>query len=129
MPKQYHYQNIDEYIHQFPQNIQDQLMVLRNIIKSMVPEETKETISWGMPTFYFHGNVIHFAANKNHVGLYPGSDCIDLFAKDLGSYKYSKGTIQIPYGKEYPVDLIRRIIEYRINNNLSNEKTKISNNR
>lgn len=114
MSKQYPYQNIDEYIHQFPQNIQNQLTNLRNIIQSFVPKETTEIISWGMPTFYFHGNVIHFAANKNHIGLYPGADCIELFSSDLGDLLYSKGAIQFPYGIDFPVNLIKKIVEYRI---------------
>jgi len=118
MTNKFIYETIDEYLRQFPDNIREQLIILRNLIKSIAPE-AKEIISWGMPTFYYHGNLVHFAANKNHIGFYPGADCVELFINDLGPYKHSKGAIQFPYGIDIPSHIIREIVLYRMNTNIN----------
>jgi len=112
---------IDLYIHQYNDKIQSKLTELRHFIQKLVPEAT-EKISYQMPTFYLNGNLVHFAAQKNHIGFYPGSACIELFKDKLSQYKYSKGTIQIPYDQETPWSLLKEIILYRKDENLRKPK-------
>ena len=88
--------------------IQEQV---RNTIRNTLPN-AKECISWGMPTFKGKHNIIHFAANKKHLGLYPGEKAIEHFADRLSEYKTSKGTIQLPYDKPMPLDLIADIVKW-----------------
>ncbi|MCC6643622.1 DUF1801 domain-containing protein [Candidatus Peregrinibacteria bacterium] len=107
------YKNIDEYISQFPKNIQKTLQELRKTIQSLAPEAT-EAISYGIPTFKLHGNLIHFAAYEKHIGLYPGAAAIADFAKDLTKYQTSKGTIQFPIDQPLPFPLIKKIVKYRV---------------
>jgi len=85
-------ETIDEYIQQFPEDIQVVLLKLRQMIKEAAPEAT-EKISWDMPTFLLHGNLIHFACFKHHIGLYPGADAIVSFKDRISEYKNSKGTV------------------------------------
>lgn len=107
------YKNISEYIAQFPKSTQKILEELRKTITTLAPEAT-EAISYGIPTFKLHGNLIHFAAYEHHIGLYPGSQAIADFAKDLTKYKTSKGTIQFPINQPLPLPLIKKIVKYRI---------------
>ncbi|MEL7658243.1 MAG: DUF1801 domain-containing protein, partial [Bacillota bacterium] len=81
---------IDEYIRQFPPEIQEQLQALREVIKDAAPSAT-EKISWQMPTFYLNGNLVHFAAHKNHVGFYPGASGVENFQQKISEYQSSKG--------------------------------------
>ena len=108
--------SIDEYISDFPANTQTILTELRQTIQKAAPEAT-EKISWGMPTFYLKGNLIHFAAHKKHIGLYPGAEEIEYFIKDLQDYKTSKGAIQLPLDKPLPLVLITKITEFNIERN------------
>ncbi len=108
--------SIDEYISDFPANTQTILTELRQTIQKAAPEAT-EKISWGMPTFYLKGNLIHFAAHKKHIGLYPGAEAIEYFIKDLQDYKTSKGAIQLPLDKPLPLVLITKITEFNIERN------------
>lgn len=112
------YSNIDEYIASCEPGIQPTLRELRNFIKELVPQAT-EKISWGMPTFYLNGNLVHFALHKNHIGFYPGASGIEAFISDFEKlkYKYSKGAVQFPLGRPLPWDLIQRIVEFRVNEN------------
>ena len=108
--------SIDEYISDFPANTQTILTELRQTIQKAAPEAT-EKISWGMPTFYLKGNLIHFAAHKKHIGLYPGAEAIEYFTKDLQDYKTSKGAIQLPLDKPLPLELITKITKFNIERN------------
>lgn len=107
------YHTIDEYIALFEGNVKDILLKTREVIKKAAPD-AKEKISWQMPTFYYHENVIHFAAGKNHLGIYPGASGVEAFLDKLGGYKTSKGAIQFPFHKEIPYDLITEIVTYRM---------------
>ena len=107
---------IDEYIVTCSEEIQPKLRRLRKIILDSSSELT-EKISWGMPTFYFKGNIIHFAAHKKHIGLYCGPETIQHFIDKLQSYKTSKGTIQIPNDRELDADLIQSIVRYNVEEN------------
>jgi uncharacterized protein YdhG (YjbR/CyaY superfamily) len=108
---------IEEYINNADVNHQDKLNQIYLLIKGLVPM-AEETLSWGMPTLKVKGNLVHFAEQKKHLGFYPGSSCVELFETDLNEYKHSKGAIQFPYDKELPVELIKKIVLYRLKENL-----------
>ncbi|GLI12293.1 hypothetical protein MARBORIA2_13830 [Methanobrevibacter arboriphilus] len=107
---------IDEYISNYPENIQKILEKIRKTIKEVAPEAT-EKISWGIPTFYLNKNLVHFAAYKKHIGFYPNPSGIENFKDDLSKYKTSKGTVQFQYDELIPYDLIRKIVEFRVQEN------------
>lgn len=109
--------SIDEYITRFPGEIQHKLREMRAIIHSAAPDAT-EKISYQMPTFYLHGNLVHFAAFKNHIGFFPTPSGITTFEKELAVYRTSKGTMQIPFDQPIPVDLITRMVKFRVEENL-----------
>ena len=115
---------IDEYIAQFSVEIQEMLTLFRKIIKESAPE-AEEKISWQMPTFVLHGNLVHFAAHKNHIGFYPGVSGIEAFKSELAAYKNSKGAIQIPFGKPLPCELIRKIVTFRVAENIQQAEEKL----
>ncbi len=102
--------DIDEYIMEFDEPVRKQLTIVRNCLKEALPHAT-EKISWSMPTYWDGHNIIHFAAQKKHIGLYPGPDAVEHFSSQLDQYgfHYSKGAIQIPYSDHLPCDLIKRI--------------------
>ena len=106
-------QTIDEYIAQYPQPVADILRKVRETIRDAAPEAT-ERISYGIPTFYDGENLIHFAAAKKHIGLYPTGSGIHAFAEKLTGYRTSKGAIQFPLNAPIPYGLIREITEYRV---------------
>ena len=108
---------ITAYILQFPPDVQQKLFALREAILAEAPEAT-EKIAYGIPTFYLGGNLVHFAAYKNHIGFYPTSSGVDAFRAELANYKLSRGTIQFPLDEPLPMDLIRRITRFRIRENL-----------
>ena len=116
MDKKKNYETIDEYIAQFPENIRQILNKLRQTIKEMAPE-AEEAIRYGIPTFRLNGNLVHFAAYKNHIGFYPASEAIEVFKKDLVKYKTSKGAIQFPIDKPIPLGLVKRIVIFRVERN------------
>lgn len=99
---------IDAYIDAQSEDIQLLLNLVRGRIKSALPD-AQEKISWGMPTYWKKQNIIHFAASKKHIGLYPGEEAVRHFADQIKDYKSSKGAIQFPYDKEIPLDLIEEI--------------------
>ncbi len=110
------FKSIDEYILQFPPEVQEILRTLRKVIKEEAPE-AEEKISWRMPTFVLNGNLVHFAAFKNHVGFYPGANGISNFKEELSEYKGGKGSVQFPIGKPVPYELIRKIVRFRVDEN------------
>lgn len=107
---------IEEYINSFDEEIRPRLNELRQLILNIAPE-LKEKISWGMPTFYMKKNIIHFAAHKKHIGLYPGPDAIVAFADRLADYQTSKGAIRIPNDKEFDKELIKDMILFNLQMN------------
>ncbi len=116
--------SIDEYILQFPIEIQEILETLRKVIKKSAPD-AEEKISYKMPTFALHGNLVHFAAYKNHIGFYPGSSGIDAFKHKLSEYKSSKGAVQFPLDKPLPYELISEIVKFRIAENVKKAEDKL----
>jgi len=113
---------IIEYINERPLESQTKLNEIYQIIKEVVTPETTEKISWAMPTFYLHGNLVHFAYAKNHVGFYPGQNGVASFLDRLTKYKTSKGAIQFPYAQPLPKELIQDIVKFRIMENKTNKK-------
>ena len=107
---------IDEYIGTFAPEIQNLLQSIRKVISEAAPGAT-EKISYQMPTFFLKGNLVHFAAFKNHIGFYPTPTGVASFQEDFKNYKTSKGGIQFPLDKPIPLDLIRRIVEFRVREN------------
>jgi uncharacterized protein YdhG (YjbR/CyaY superfamily) len=113
--------SIDEYIAEFDAEIQKTLNEFRNFIQAKAPEAT-EKISYGMPTFYLKGNLVHFAAFKDHYGFFPGASGIDAFEKELLPYRTGRGTLRFPFGKPIPWDIIGRIVQYRVEENRCKSK-------
>lgn len=111
------FKDIDSYIVTFPPQVQEHLHQIRETIKNAAPEAT-EKISYGMPTFHFKGNLIHFAGYKKHIGLYPAPQGIEAFKDELSVYKGAKGSVQFPLNKPMPLDLIARITRYRVEQQL-----------
>jgi uncharacterized protein YdhG (YjbR/CyaY superfamily) len=106
-------QNIDEYIANFPSNVQKILQKIRKTIQKAAPE-AKEAIKYQIPTFTLNGNLIHFAAYKNHIGIYPAPRGAEEFKKELANYEGGKGTAQFPLDKPIPYDLITRMVKFRL---------------
>lgn len=102
---------IDEYIEAQPEAVQPRLREVRAVIHAAIPE-AEERMSWSMPTFWRGRNIIHFAASKRHLGVYPGGEATGVFAEALKDWDVSKGTIRIPWSRELPVELIRDIARW-----------------
>ena len=99
---------IDAYIASQPEKIQPLLQQVRDTLHAILPD-AEERISWRMPTYWKDQNIIHFAAYKKHIGLYPGPEAITHFSDKLKEYKTSKGAVQFPYDREIPLKLIQEI--------------------
>ncbi len=116
-------ENVDEYIASFPAATQVLLQQIRATIKAAAPM-AEEKISYAMPTFVLNGNLIHYAAYKNHIGLYPAPQGIEAFKEELAGYKGAKGSVQFPINQPIPLDLIARITAYRVAQNLAKPSKK-----
>ena len=115
--------SIDEYIGTFPQEIQTLLEQVRATIRQAAPE-AEEAIKYAMPTFVLNGNLVHFAAFKNHIGFYPVPSGIEAFKKELSVYKGAKGSVQFPLDQPMPLELISKIVKFRVDENLRKAKAK-----
>lgn len=115
--------SIDEYIMQFPPDVQEKLFKLRQVIKECTPE-AEEKISYQMPAFAYYGNLVYFAAYKKHIGFYPTSSGIAAFGQELSSYKSSKGTVQFPIDQPLPYELIKKIVLFRVAENRKKAEKK-----
>lgn len=103
---------IDEYILQYPPEVQASMNALRNTIREAAPSAS-EKISWGMATFVLHGNLVHFSGEKKHIGFHPAPSAIEAFKVELSEYHTSKGTVQFPYDKPLPLKLISKMVRFR----------------
>jgi uncharacterized protein YdhG (YjbR/CyaY superfamily) len=106
-------QSIDEYIAGYPEEVQAKLKQLRQTVKRIAPE-AREKISYSMPSFTLNGTLLYFAAHPNHIGFYPYPSAIEAFKKELSQYHTAKGSIQFPIDKPLPLDLISRIVDFRV---------------
>jgi uncharacterized protein YdhG (YjbR/CyaY superfamily) len=113
--------SIDEYIATFPEEIQKILSELRATIKAAAPD-AQEKISYQMPTFFLKGNLVHFAAFKNHIGFYPAPRGIEAFKQELSAYEGAKGSVRFPIDKPLPLKLISKIVKFRVAENLKKPK-------
>jgi uncharacterized protein YdhG (YjbR/CyaY superfamily) len=113
--------SVDEYIGSFPTQIRSKLIELRNLIKQTAPD-AEEKISYQMPTFYLNGNLVHYAAHSKHIGFYPTSSGIAKFKSELSSYKHSKGAVQFPLEEPLPLELIKKIVRFRLEENMKKRR-------
>ena len=117
------YKTIDEYISTFPNNIQVILEEVRQAIREAAPN-AEEAISYQMPAFRLNGVLVYFAAFKNHIGFYPTSSGVTEFKKELSQYDVSKGTIRFPLDKPVPLGLVKKIVKYRVKENMDKSLSK-----
>ena len=115
--------DIDEYIAGFPADVRERLEKMRAAIKNAAPQ-AEERISYRMPTFFLNGNLVYFAAFKNHIGFYPGAGAVESFKQELSIYRGAKGSVQLPMDQPIPTDLIERIVKFRIEENLGRAEAK-----
>lgn len=115
--------DFDSYIADFPAEVQELLIQVQETVRKAAPD-AGETISYGMPTFTLHGNLVHFAAFKNHIGFYPVPSGIEAFKEELSKFKGAKGSVQFPLDKPMPLDLITRIVKFRVVENLKKAALK-----
>lgn len=114
-------ENFEEYIAAFPAETQKRMVQIRATIKKAAPQ-AEEIISYGMPSFRLNGQLLYFAAFRNHIGLYPMATGVEAFKSLLSDYKWAKGSIQFPLNKPVPLDLITNIVEFRVQENLAKGK-------
>jgi uncharacterized protein YdhG (YjbR/CyaY superfamily) len=115
------YKSVDEYIRSFPDQVQEKLWELREIIREQAPQ-AQEKISYQMPAFFLNGPLIYFAAYSKHIGFYPTSSGIRAFRSKISKYKNSKGAVQFPIEDPLPVVLVREMVRFRVIENLKKEK-------
>ena len=115
--------NVEEYISGYPDETRHILQRVRECIQKAAPE-AEEIISYGMPAYRFNGILVYFAGMKNHTGFYPTGSGIEAFKDEFAGYNWSKGAVQFPYNKPLPVDLIERMVRFRLNENLLKKRTK-----
>jgi uncharacterized protein YdhG (YjbR/CyaY superfamily) len=117
--------NIDEYISDFPKDVQEILEKMRKTIREAAPD-AEEAIKYQIPTFVLNGNLVHFAAYKNHIGFYPAASGIEQFKDELSVWEISKGTVRFPLDQPIPLELIGRITKFRVQENLNRAAAKTS---
>ena len=117
------FSSIDEYIASFPEDVQKILQEVRTTIQAAAPG-AQEKISYQMPAFTFKGNLVYFAAFKKHIGFYPIPSGIEEFKEELSVFDQGKGSVQFPLDKPMPLDLITRIVKFRVKENLAKSEAK-----
>jgi uncharacterized protein YdhG (YjbR/CyaY superfamily) len=115
--------NIDDYIAGFPEDVQPVLEKIRLTIRKAAPQ-AGEMINYGIPTFTLHGNLVHFAGFKNHIGFYPTPSGIEKFKDQLSAYEGAKGSVQFPLDQPIPYGLISKIVKFRVKENLEKASAK-----
>jgi uncharacterized protein YdhG (YjbR/CyaY superfamily) len=121
--QQNHYSTVDEYIALFPVDVQKKLNEVRATIKAAAPE-AEEKISYQMAAFTLKGILVYYAAYKHHIGFYPTASGIEHFKSEITDYATSKGTVQFPLDKPLPLELVRRIVTYRVQENLAKAEAR-----
>jgi len=118
------FKTVEEYLSAFPLQTKNILNELRNAIKKAAPK-AEELISYNMPAFKFHGMLVYYAAYKDHIGFYPAASGIENFKKEIAAFKNSKGAIQFPIDEPLPLQLVTKIVKFRIKDNLEKEERKV----
>lgn len=108
--------SVDAFISQYPLAVQKILQQLRKTILQAAPQ-AEECISYGIPTFKYHGNLVHFSAYEKHIGFYPGGAGIENFKKEIATYKWAKGSVQFPLNQPIPYALVKKITSFRVKQN------------
>jgi uncharacterized protein YdhG (YjbR/CyaY superfamily) len=114
---------VEEYIARYPREVQEKLKKMRATIRKAAPA-AEETISYQIPTFFLKGNLVHFAAFKNHIGFYPTSTGIERFKDELSAYEGAKGSVKFPFDRPIPYGLVTRIVKFRVRENLARAKAR-----
>jgi uncharacterized protein YdhG (YjbR/CyaY superfamily) len=117
------YRTIDEYIAACPEDVQAKLQTVRATIRAAAPD-AEERISYAMPAFALKGNLVYFAALKNHIGFYPMPSGIEAFQQETAAYVSTKGALRFPLSQPLPLDLITKIVRFRVAENLARAKAK-----
>lgn len=115
------YKDIDEYISTFPQNVQLLLQQMRETIHQAALL-AHEAIKYGIPTFVSNGNLVHFGGYKNHIGFYPAPMGVEAFNEETAKYEAGKGTLQFKLDEPLPLELITRIVKFRVEKNLEKKR-------
>ena len=115
------FQTTDEYIAAFPKDVQIILRQIRAAIKEAAPM-AEETISYQMPAFKQKGILVWFAAFKNHIGFFPKVSAIEAFREELSDYELAKGTVRFPLDKPIPFDLVKKMVKFRVKENLTKKR-------
>lgn len=115
--------DVDEYISNFPVEVQEKLSSIRAIIRENAPD-AEEKISYQMPAYILHGMLLYFAGYKNHIGFYPSTSGIIAFKKGLSIYKGAKGSVQFPLDQPLPLSLIAEIVRFRVIENFEKVSLK-----
>jgi uncharacterized protein YdhG (YjbR/CyaY superfamily) len=121
IPDKKQFSTIDEYIGTFPEDVRSILEKMRQAIREAAPE-VEETISYRMPAFRLNGILVYFAAFKNHIGFFPTPTGIEAFKKELSSYAGGKGTVRFPLGQPIPFDLVKKIVRFRVKENMAKKR-------
>ena len=116
-------ENIDAYIASFPEDIQARLNTMRETIEAIAKDATP-CISYKMPAYKLNGMLVYFAGYKNHIGFYPTGRGVEAFKDELSEFKFAKGSIQFPHDKKLPLALIKRIVKFRVTENLNKKPKK-----
>jgi uncharacterized protein YdhG (YjbR/CyaY superfamily) len=115
------FRTVDEYIGSFPADVRGNLEKIRQTVRAVAPQAV-EAISYQMPAFKLNGVLLYFAAHINHIGFYPTASGIEAFKNELKPYKWSRGTVQFPMDKPIPFNLIKKIVAFRVNEQLKKKK-------
>lgn len=115
------FKDFEDYFSQFPEEIQVLLEQMRQAIHQAAPD-AEEVISYQMPTFKLIKNLVHFAAFSHHIGFYPGASGVAAFPAEVSKFKNAKGSIQFPMDQPLPLDLVKKITEFRVKENLKKFK-------
>ena len=117
------FRTVEEYFSAFPASTKKVLMKMRETIRQAAPQ-AEELISYNMPAFKLHGVLVYYAAYKSHIGFYPTASPMKAFKEELADYETSKGAIQFPIEKAIPTNLVKKIVKFRINENLEKARLK-----
>ena len=117
------FKSVDEYFSTLTENSKGILEQVRKTVKQAAPQ-AEDVISYNMPAIKLHGVLVYYAAHREHIGFYPTASPIKVFEKELAPYKWSKGAIQFPIGKPMPLDLITRIVKFRVQEDMERAKAK-----
>lgn len=119
--KELSYSTVNEYVSLFPKDVQEKLLVMRRAIKEAAPG-AEERISYRMPAYFMNGPLVYFAAFKNHIGFYPTASGIVTYKEEFRPYKSGKGSVQFPMDEPLPIELVKRVVRFKVEENMRPKK-------